>query len=374
MLRSLVPLFTLLFPLSLFAAGRDVSTVRYAPSDSVVGIPSVAFNGNHFLTLWPMASHIYGALAGPSSSTMPPAFLVLPFASASASALRVTAAGGGYLAIWNQENMPYLGTLTSEGVLERSVRLDAGKLTAPRMAFNGKTTLVVDRTGNFIPPATIGASLYGLGGQLMTRFTLPVSGGDSYDVTDAGGDFAVVTGGRSGINEWRVANDGTILSTLQIEPPPANPVLTRYDVAVGSKSGLIVIAWLHSQLGTLSSAVIQANGSVTRAALPNGGVPPISGLSVLPVGIGFVVVWNVWPTPPDSRAVFALRIDQGGALLDDRPARLGDGTFLAAASSANAIEIALTTPTVAPATLIATVDASGISPRAATPTAVTPVR
>lgn len=376
--RSRVLLLTLLFPLSLSAAGRDVSAVRYAPSDSIVGSPSVAFNSNRFLTLWPMASQIYGALADPSSGTMPPAFPVLPFASA--SALRMTAAGGGYLAIWNQQDVPslgpvpYLGTLTSEGVLERRVRLDAGRLNYPRLAFNGSHVLVVDQITNILSPVAIDVSLYDLGGALVRRFPLPVFISDSYAITETGGDFAVVTAGRSGINEWRVASDGTILSTLQIEPPPANPVLSRYDVAVASKSGRIVIAWMQLQLGTLSSAVIQTNGSVTRAALPNGGVPPISGLSVLPVGIGFVVVWNVQPSAPDKPAVFALRIDNGGALLDARPVHLGDGTFSAAASSADAIGIALTTPTISPATLIATVDASGISPRAATPTAVTPVR
>lgn len=307
MSRALLPLFILLLPLCLFAAGHDISVVRYAPSDSPVGIPSIASNGNHFLTLWPMSSHLYGALASPSSATMPRAFLVLPFANA--SAVQLTAAGDGYVAVWNQEEAPYLGTLTSEGVLERSVRLDAGKLTEPRMAFNGEETLVIDRTGNLIPPATIVGSLYDLGGRLMTRFMLTGYGGDSYDVTNAGGDFAVVTAGLSGVNEWHVANDGTIVSTLEIEPPPANPNLGPDDVSVTWKSGRIAIAWQQFQTAAPSFAVIQADGSVARMTLPNGG-PSARGMALLPVATPPRVFFSepsVSKQP--SPAEFALRPD-----------------------------------------------------------------
>jgi hypothetical protein len=133
MTRSLVPLIPLLFSFSLFAAGRDISTVRYAPSDSVAGSPSLASDGNHFLTLWPMQSHLYGSLSDPSSGTNPPAFPVVPFEDA--TAVQVTAAGNGYLAIWNQQNLsPSLGTLSPEGVLEHRVPLDRVHLSDPTAA------------------------------------------------------------------------------------------------------------------------------------------------------------------------------------------------------------------------------------------------
>ena len=126
--RPLVALFAILLPLSLLAAGHDLSTtVRYAPADLSGSVPTVAFSSNHFLTLWPTL-HIYGALADPANGTMPPAFVVLPYVKP--SALEVTAAGSGYLAVWNQQDGGYLGTLTAEGVLERSVKLDAGTLSS----------------------------------------------------------------------------------------------------------------------------------------------------------------------------------------------------------------------------------------------------
>jgi hypothetical protein len=370
-MRMLRYFILLLIPLSLFAAGHDISAIRYAPSDSVVDSPSVAFNGSHFLTLWPMASHLYGALADPLSVTAAPAYLILPFANP--SAVQVTAAGSGYRAVWNQGAAPYLATLTSEGLLQHSVRLDATRLTAPRIASNGQITLVIDRTGNFTPPATIVASLYSLSGALVNRFTLPGSGGDSYDVTAAAdGGFAVVTAGTSGVNEWRVANDGTIVSSLQIDPPLVNQP-ARW-VGVASKGGRIAIAWMQLQPPTVSLAVVQANKSVRRVALPNGDVSLAPGLAILPIDTGFVVVWNTRPEPPESKAVFALRVDDDGNALGDRPVRLCEGMFLAAAASHDTIDLILLTNTVYPAALITRVDSSGFTPREPMPAALTPVR
>lgn len=372
--RPLVALFAFLLPVSLLAAGHDLSTTfRSAPSDSQSGIATVAFNSNHFLTLWPMASHIYGSLADPASGTAP-AFPVLPYVNT--TVIKVTAAGSGYLAVWIQQSVPFLGTLNPAGVLERSVPLDASTLTDPKIAFNGKTILVVDRTGNFVPPATIVASLYDLEGHSIARYTLPVSGADSFDVTNADGEFAVVTAGISGVNEWRVANDGTILSTVQIEPPPANQILRFYTGSVAWKSGRTAVGWMQLQTAVLSFAILQTDGSITRVALPNGGVSPAFGMTVLPVDIGFVVAWNVQPAPPDKPAVFALRLDLGGALLDQRPVNLGgEAGFSSAASSGNAIGFALFTSSwTAPTTLITTLGPNGFSIRPASPTAVTPVR
>lgn len=375
MIRSFRLLPGLLFPLSLFAAGHDVSAVRYAPNDSFVAGPSIAFSGSRFLTFWAMSSHIYGALSDPASDTIPTAFPAVPFANT--SLLRLTAAGSGYLAIWSQQGSapPSLGTFTSEGVLDHRAQLDVSTLIAPQLAFNGNHILVLDPHPTFLGvPPTNDVSLYDLSGTLVRRTPLPYSVGDTYAVTAVGNDFAVVTAGRSGINEWRVTNDGTIVSTLQIEPPPANPSFPVYNVAIASKDGSIAIAWWQLQVGTVSSAVIEGDGSVTRLSLPNGGVPPASGLAILPAGTGFVVVWNVRPSPPDNPAVLALRLSLDGSLLDARPVSLGAGTFSAAASSPNAIETTINLPSAALTTVIATVDANGISPRPATPTAMTPAR
>jgi hypothetical protein len=103
-------------------------------------------------------------------------------------------------------------------------------------------------------------------------------------------------------------------------------------------------------------------------------VPPIGTITVLPVDSGFVVVWNGQPSPPDLPTVFALRLSDDGALIDARPTDIGRSAFSAAASSGKAIELVFATPPFGSSTIIATVDANGILPRATTPTALTPVR
>src|SRR5437764_164789 len=163
MSRRYLCLLLLSFPLSLFAAGHDVSAVRYAPNDSFVAGPSIAFSGSRFLTFWAMSSHIYGALSDPSSDTIPTAFPAVPFANT--SMLRLTAAGSSYLAIWSQQGTPpALGTFNSEGVLQRRAQLDVAALSSPRLASNGSRLLVVDQLPSFsAAPATTDVSLYDLG-------------------------------------------------------------------------------------------------------------------------------------------------------------------------------------------------------------------
>jgi hypothetical protein len=361
-------LFLALFPLSLFAAGHDVSAIRYAPSDLPAGtaVAAVAYNGNQFLTLWPMSFHIFGASADASGRSLSPGFAAVPFANT--DVIQLTAAGSGYLAIWNQNGTASLGTFNSNGVLERRVPLESEKLVAPRLVFNGTNVLVVDQIGS--PTAAIAESVYDLNGRLVSRFLLPVVINESYAVTSNGSDFIVVTAGRSGINERRLASDGTILSTLPILPPPSPPFLSLYDVAVTAKNGRIAIAWEQRQLRTVSSAVIQPDGSVSRSELAAGSEPPWPGVAILPVDTGFFVVWNAQPAL--SKA-FAVRLDEAGVPLDARPFDLGNGPFTAAASSGKVIELTMTALG-RRTTLVADVDANGISLRAPAPTAVTPVR
>jgi hypothetical protein len=374
MIRTSQLLIALLFPLSLFAAGHEVSAVRYAPNDSFAGVPSLASSGNRFLALWPISSQIFGAVSDPASDVVPQAFTAVPFANT--STLRLTNAGSGYVAIWSQTFLPpAIATFTSDGVLQRRGQLDVAALSNPRLASNGTRLLVVDQLPGFpSTPATTDLSVYDLTGELVRRFPLPVTVGDNYAVTSIGNDFVVVTAGRSGIIEWRIASDGTILSTLQIQPQPANPALSVYSIGVASKNGSIAVAWSQLQVGTVGSAVIDANGNVVKLPLPNGDVPPAGGMAVLPVDSGFVVVWNVQPSPPDLPAIFALRLGDDGVLLDTRPADIGRGSFGAAASSGKTIEMTTFTPPSTSSTIIATVDENVISSRTATPTAVTPVR
>ncbi|MEA2328180.1 MAG: hypothetical protein QOE68_3139, partial [Thermoanaerobaculia bacterium] len=370
MLRvTITLLFALHFSSPLLAAGHDVSPVRYAPYGFGVTNASVAYSGNRFLTLWPMSFHIYGSLADPSGGTQAPAFPAVPFALT--VVLQLTAAGSGYLAIWNQEGIPTLGTFNSAGVLERGVTLEGDRLAAARLAFNGTNVLVVSQIG---AQKTIAISVYDLTGHLVKQSPLPVVIDESYAVTSIGGNFIVVTAGISGINEWRVANDGTIISTLQIQPPPLPPASSVYDVAVTAQNGRIAMAWTQFHFTRAFSAVIQPDDSIVRFALPSGLGPVTRFVAILPVDTGFLAVWNEQRSVNQPKVVAAL-LDGGGAPLGKGPTDIANGIFTAAASSGKAIALTLFTPDVAQMSmLIADVDTSGIAPRAPVPVTITPVR
>ena len=118
------------FTCSLFAAGIAISAMRTAPANiafhSNGANPAVAFNGNRFLTIWQIAGHVYGELADPARGTKSDAFPVLIDAHYTYP-LQLIAAGGGYLAAWNEDEQPYVAMLTSEGAVEQRIRLDSPK-------------------------------------------------------------------------------------------------------------------------------------------------------------------------------------------------------------------------------------------------------
>ncbi len=375
MLRPAFLLAALFLALPLLAAGHDVSTVRYAPANVVFqsngADPVVAFNGDRFLTIWNMYGPIYGELADPARGTKTDAFLVQR-GSAAAYPLQLVAVGGGYLAAWNDGGAS-IAVLTAAGAIERTIRLDGAAFTAPRIAFNGHHILVIDRTSTYVSPPAVVVSVYDLNGAVVRRFPMPGSQGlTSYAVTAAGGDFVIATARASFfIDEWRISDDGTIVSTQKLPPAPA--VAATTDISIAVNNDRIAVAWVDLQTAAVSVAVIAPDGAVISIAVPNG-VPTNRGISILPVETGFVVAWNVLPAKPANPAVFAVRVDMAGTLLDSRPVRLSDGTFRAAASSGNTVEFAVNTPTVGAATLITSVGSGGFSTRAAAPAAVTPVQ
>jgi hypothetical protein len=373
MRKALILLSLALFSFPLFA-GRDVSAVRYAPSDLSGANPAIASNGNRFLTLWPMAGQIFGSFSDTTGGSNSPAFAVVPFANA--SGVQVIGTGSGYVAIWNEgDNVPVFGRLTSDGVLERRMPLARNRFSGAALAFNGSQIAIVDTT--VFQPLTIDISIYDLDGNLVQHSPVTAYNVERWAVTAVGGDFAVVTAGFTGINEWRVTNDGMVQQAVRIQPPPTDPLKSFYWIAVAAKNGRIVVAWIQARTGTPASATIQPDGAITQNPLPSGGVPPSGNIAVLPVDTGFVVAWNVIPSAPDKPGMFALRLDSSGALIESQPYFLGDGQFAGAAPSGNTIALALNTQQFAPPyrllTVTATVNATGIAAQAATEV-LSPVR
>jgi hypothetical protein len=373
--RITLLLSLLLFALPLFG-GSEVSSVRYAPlAYFSAGDPAIASNGNRFLTLWYAETFVntrfqtLGTLSDASGGSDSPAF---PIVSGASYERAVIGTGSGYVAVWNDDNdRPAFARLDSAGVLERSVSLAGPSFSNPALAFNGSRIAVVDTNGGY----EIDISIYDLNGNLLRRSPVTSYALETYAVIPVGNDFDVITGGYTGIIEWRVTNDGLGHAALRrILPPAANH--TVYAVAAAAKNGSIVTAWTESPTGALASATIQPDGTITQSSLPTDGAAPGSAPVVLPVDRGYVIAWNVKPSASAKAGVFALRLDDNGASLDDRPSFLADGQFTSAASSGNTIKFAFPTSTASSAgvaTVTATVDATGITTQPAAPV-LAPVR
>ena len=378
MQKTLIFLSLVLFSFPLLA-GRDVSAVRYAPSDLPEQPPSIASNENHFLTLWPVSYlHLYGSLSSTAANSDSPAFPVAPFANTSGAA--VIGTGTGYVAIWNErDNVPIFGRLSSSGALERRVPLARNRFFGAALAFNGSRIAIVDSAG-FLA-STIDISIYDLDGNLLRRLPVTAYNGERWAVTSAGGDFAVMTaGGATGINEWRVTSDGAVLPPIRIQAPPDPSKTWYYAISAGAKNGRIVTSWLESLTGSLAGtiafATIEPDGAVKRTSLPAGSVPLTREPAVLPVDRGYVIAWNVTPLAPAKPQMFAVRLDDAGTLIDDHPLFLGDGQFTGAASAGDTIKLAVNTSSESPLpvfTSTATVTATGITPYVAT-AVLSPVR
>jgi hypothetical protein len=367
-----VSLITLLVPLSLLAAGHDISTVRYAPPDNIyaIGGAAVAFNGNHFLTIWPMETHVYGALADPVTGATTTAFPVRPFAPT--WEVQLIAAGGGFIAVWNADGRSVLASLTAEGVVTREVELQQTSLAGtPKIAWNGTHLLIVDYKSNSTinAPANITASLYDVDGRLLARNTLPVFGFDWYDVTESDGEFEAVTAGRSGVHVFHVSGDGKVVSDRLLQKAPLPPA-EEESVAVASSNHLTVVAWtiLGTPLGYATS--ISATGDVNpTVALPLDGESALGAIALLPTGSGYTVVWNT------KGEISAARLDESARLLDTQPVILGNGNFSSAASSGHTIEIAIRNEKTSLVTILTAASGpNGIVPKSLASPLVTAVR
>jgi hypothetical protein len=382
--RVTLLLILLLFALPLLA-GHEVSDVRYAPSDLAADAPAIASNGDRVLTLWAMPdhsyrvpSHVYGSFSGAFDSSSSTAFPVVPYAGTAGVA--VVGTGSGYVAIWNErDTVPVFGRISSVGHLEQRVLLARVPFVKPRMAFNGSQIAIVESTGS--QASTIDISIYDLDGNLLRRSAVTAYSGEDYAVTALGSDFVVVIAGATGINEWRIANDGAVHPAVRILPPPTDHT-KKYGIAVAAKGGRIVTTWIESHSGEpkgiLTSATIQPDGTITQSSLPAGSAPPVGEPAVVAVNRGYFIAWNVTPPSPAKPGVFALRLDESGKLIDDRAIFLGEGQFSGLASAGNTIKLACYTPPGFPwvaalSTMSAEFDANGITPYSEVPIA-SPVR
>ena len=361
--RALLSLILVFIPLSIAAAGHDVSTVRYVPA-TATGDSAVAFSNNHFLTIWPMSVHVYGTLTDPATANSGDVFPVLPFGAP--DKLQLAATETGFIALWSDTDGAWLGDLNAQGALENRYHLDIDRLRQPRMAFNGTHVVILDRTSDFPDAQTaIRVSAFDRRGVLVNRTALPLPYSNSYAVANAGDDFAVGTAGQSGVRLFRLGSRGDVVSETVIGEPPSVAHLPALEVALAWTKERTVIAWAYTGTGFATS--VTSDGSVASLAeFPATGMAFDSGLGVLNVDSGFVLLWTVYSGSYSTNATtVAARLDKGAALLDHQAMRVGPGRFRSGASAGATIDVALGNSLFGSpvTTVIASVDSSGVAIR-----------
>jgi hypothetical protein len=322
--RIALCLSLVLFPLSLFAAGHDVSAVRYAPANLYIGPLRVAANGTRLLTVWAMSDEYpkpnlaYGAVA----SGAPSKPFLLP--GVTNSPTRMTAWGEGFISLWWTQDHFDIVTLLANGDVQRVTHVPR-IAEGPRFATDGRQLLVTD-VHSISNKSIAYATLYDPDGTRLAQTVLPGPSVYYADVARAGNTYVVVTAGWAGeVNFYRFDDAGTLIAhrELQATPPPyaVRPPL----IAVAGDATHTVVAWTRTESSAAFVTSISSNNDV-------GALQPLpiktntySKICVLPTASGYLILWS------EDRVVSGVRTTAAGQLIDGTaipitPGYLHDGT------------------------------------------------
>jgi hypothetical protein len=315
--RVAISVFLVLFSLSLFAAGHDVSDVRYAPAGLGGIYPVIAANGRRFLTVWamdavyPMPNIAFGAVteAGEGPSSLP---FLLPGVTGVPSAIMPWRAGG-FISLWyTREGFDIVTHLASGGVEHIShVARIAGP---PRFATNGRELLVVDirqpiqfnNRSNIID-----ASLYEPDGTLLARTVLPVAAVATFDVVRAGDSYVLVTGADSGqVHFFRLDDGGRIIAEKELQGVAPPYPLYAPAVAVSGDGERTIVAWSATESSAASFTTVSSSDEVAAPQLLPRKFSRYTGLRIVRTTAGYLLIGN------ERRYVSVVRTDAAGRILD----------------------------------------------------------
>jgi hypothetical protein len=311
--RVTLCLFLALFPLLLFAAGHDVSSVRYAPPGLSIGPTKIAANGSRFLTVWSMSNVYpkpnlaYGVVTDAAYGQSSTPFL-LPGITGSPTAM--TSWGGGFISLWWSYDHFDIVTLLANGAVERVSRVPriAGK---PRFATNGRQLLVADLSSDqlFSGYESVSASLYDADGTLLARTALPVIGVTNFDVARAGNSYVVITSGfGGGVHFFRLDDAGTIIADKELQGRQFY-ALRESLVAVAGDAAHAVVAWTATDL-TPAYATSISNSNDVGALQPLPMKYAFPAIRVVPAASGFLILWS------EDGHVSLVRTNAAGQIID----------------------------------------------------------
>ncbi len=311
MRRIIFCLLLVLFPLSLVAAGHDVSAVRYAPANLGIGPTRIVANGGRLLTVWTMRDEYpkpnlaYGSMTGTPHGTSSVPFL-LP--GLTGSPAPPSPWGAGFISLWWNRDSFDIVTLLANGAVARSARV-AQVSGPPRFATNGRQLLVADvRSTSSSGPAYV--ALYDPDGTRLAQTQLPAPSVEYVDVARAGNSYVVVTAGPAGeVHFYRFDDAGTLIADreLQAKPPPyagRTPL-----IAVAADGTQSVVAWTTTETSGAYVTSVSSNNEVgALQPLPLKNAYPK--ICVVPTASGYLILWS------ENRAVSGVRTNAAGRLLD----------------------------------------------------------
>jgi hypothetical protein len=344
MLRIALCLFLVLFPLSLFAAGHDVSAVRYAPANLYVGPSRVAANGGRLLTVWAMSDEYpkpnlaYGAVAASGAPSKP---FLLP--GVTNSPTQITAWGDGFISLWWTQDHFDIVTLLANGDVQRVTHVPR-IAELPRFATNGHQLLVTDvrSTSN---TSVAYATLYEPDGTRLAQTVLPGPSVEYADVARAGNSYVVVTAGWAGeVNFYRFDDAGALIAHRELQATPPPYALRAPLIAVAGDAAHTVVAWTRTESSAAYVMSVSSNNDVGALhPLPIKNTYPK--ICVVPTASGYLVLWS------EDRAVSGVRTTAAGQLIDGTAIPIATGYLQEATSEGDQFALVTTPPDGSPAPL-----------------------
>jgi hypothetical protein len=301
MRSAALSLFALCVSTVCLGAGHDVTAPVLLPSPLTQSAPTVATNGETFVTLWSFNGELYAAIAdatGRRVTTVDVPVIPIPFAY-SLPNYALTTAGRDYILFWSDSSSSYLTNLGPDVNPSETVKLrGVPGLTMVSVASNGSQILVSATTSAF-------AYLVNRDGSLA-RSPVDLQGFGRPRASWSGRDFLVAVAQNNGVFLHRITSN----SETRIQISSATGIFSdpMPGFAAVAESGTeTMVVWSEGADSptpnpTLWSAVVGDDGSVTKQEISS----TISGQTN--------VVWN-GESYVASAGKYAMRLDRRGLLL-----------------------------------------------------------
>ncbi len=315
-----------LLPLPLFALGRDLATPRMGTPNYNAQASAVSTTGQGFLLRWGSSStHSYATTADsngvprvPATSTTAPQNGTL-FAN-----------GNGYLAV--SENG--IAELDAAGAVLRNTLFEHAPLFFARAAFDGTNFFLISAI-----PGGVSGRLVDRSGHVVTTITLPIPdpaySNSAIDVTASADGFTIIVGGSDeGIYALQISAAGKLTSKFDVFTPGNGK---RYLVSIATNAGQTVAAWTTFGGTTFVHTIALRGGSVVLDSIMPAGIEFSQRIALLPSGEGFILLRNAFAASPFQNRLLAYRLDATGASRDASSTLLLNGSFGAAAATANTL-------------------------------------